>query len=344
MLKTSKSAKFLRLAMLSALFAFLMILIGAYAHISDAGLGCPEWPGCYGRLFAPTTAQELNETRLMVPRAPDEEAKAWKDTLHRYVSGALGLLMFRLLFLGWQLKKRYRKQQVIIPAVVFLLVFSQTILAAITVKLQFKPLIMMSNLVTGFTILGLLWWVALREQRFWKPIYAAPHVLNDLRPRAFIGLLLVVTQIILGGWTSANYASLACPDFPTCRGALWPGMDFVQGFAQWRDIGLNYEGGMLSLAAATAVHVAHRIGAVITFLYIGWLALHTMRIGYENNLCRFGFLVLVLLITQVFLGATNVILHLPIILGVTHTGFAALLLLGLITLNHVVRPRKINVT
>ena len=110
MLKTSKSAKFLRLAMLSALFAFLMVLIGAYSHISDAGLGCPEWPGCYGRLFAPTTAQELSEARIYAPRAPDEETKAWKDTLHRYVSGALGLLMFRLLYLGWQLKKRYRKR------------------------------------------------------------------------------------------------------------------------------------------------------------------------------------------------------------------------------------------
>ena len=344
MLKTSKSAKFLRLAMFSALFAFLMILIGAYAHISDAGLGCPDWPGCYGRLFAPTTAQELNETRLYAPRATDEEAKAWKDTLHRYVSGSLGLLMFRLLYLGWQLKKRYRKQQVIIPAMVFLLVFSQTILAAMTVKLQFKPLILMSNLVTGLAILGLLWWVALREQRFWKPVNAAPQVLNDLRPRAIIGLLLVAVQIILGGWTSANYAGLACPDFPTCRGAWWPNMEFVEGFVQWRDIGLTYEGGMLSLAASTAVHMAHRLGAVITFLYIGWLALHTMRLGYENNLCRYGFLVLVLVTAQVFLGATDVLLHLPIILGVMHTGLAALLLLSLITLNHVVRPRKLSTT
>jgi cytochrome c oxidase assembly protein subunit 15 len=344
MLKTSKSAKFLRLAMFSALFAFFMILIGAYAHISDAGLGCPDWPGCYGRLFAPTTAQEVNEARLYAPRTSDEEAKAWKDTLHRYVSGALGLLMFRLLFLGWQLKKRYRKQQVIIPAMVFLLVFAQTVLTAITVKLQFKPLILMSNLVTGFTILGLLWWVALREQRFWKPINAAPHVLDDLRPRAFIGLLLVITQIVLGGWTSANYAGLACPDFPTCRGAWWPPMDFVEGFARWRDIGLDYEGGMLSLAAATAVHMAHRLGSVITFIYITWLALHTMRLGYENNLCRFGFLVLVLGIAQVFLGATNVLFHLPIILDVMHTGLAALMLLSLITLNHVVRPRKLTTT
>ena len=344
MLKTSKSAKFLRLAMFSALFAFLMVLIGAYAHISRAGLGCPEWPGCYGRLFAPTTAQELDETRVVTPRVTDEEAKAWKDTLHRYVSGSLGLLMFRLLYLGWQLKKRYRKQQVIIPAVVFLLVFSQTILAAVTVTLQFKPLIMMSNLVTGLTILGLLWWVALREQRFWKPVNAAPAVLNDLRPRVFVGLLLVVAQIVLGGWTSANYAGLACPDFPTCRGAWWPNMDYVEGFAQWRAIGLDYEGGMLSLAAATAVHVAHRLGAVITFLYVGWLALHTMRLGYENNLCRYGFLVLVLVVAQVFLGATNVLFHLPIILGVLHTGFAALQLLSLITLNHVVRPRKLSPT
>ena len=343
MLKTSKSAKFLRLALFSALCAFFMLLIGSYAHLSNAGLGCPDWPGCYGRLFAPTTAQELNESRQYAPRPLDEEAKEWKETLHRYVSGALGLLMFRLLYLGWQLKKRYRKQQVVIPAVVFMLVFSQTILGALTIKLQFKPLIMMSHLITSLSILGLLWWVALREQRFWKPVSAAAPVLEDLRPRAFIGLILVAVQIILGGWNSANYAALACPDFPTCRGVWWPNMDFVDGFVLWQDLGFEYEGGMLSLAASTAVHMAHRIGAVITFMYIGWLGLHTMRIGYESNLCRYGFLVLVLVSGQMFLGAANVLLHLPIILGVSHTGLAALLLLGIITLNHAVRPRKLSV-
>jgi cytochrome c oxidase assembly protein subunit 15 len=344
MLNTSKSAKFLRLALFSTLFSFFMILIASYSHMSDAGLGCPDWPGCYGRLFAPTTAQEMNEARQLLPREPDEEAKEWKATLHRYVSGTLGLLMFRLVYLGWQLKKRYRRQQVVIPAMVFLLVFSQTVLGALTVKLQFKPLVVMSHLVTGLTIVGLLWWVALREQRFWKPINAGPDILGDLRPRAFLGLLLVAGQILLGGWTSANYASLACPDFPLCRGAWWPPMDIVEGFARWRDLGLAYEGGMLSLAGSTAVHMAHRLGAVVTLLYIGWLGLHTMRIGYESKLCRYGFLVLVVVVGEVVVGVTHVLLHLPVALGVVHSGLGALLLLSLITLNHVVRPRKLGNT
>ncbi len=340
MIRTSKSQRFFRLALFSALFSLLLVLLAAWGRINEAGLGCPDWPGCYGRLFAPLTAQELNEARSYFPRQPAEEEKLLKETLHRYFSGALGLLIIRLTVLGWQLKKHVRRQQVLIPALVFVLVFAQVILGILTVKWQHKPLISMLHLSTGLAILGLLWWVVLREQRFWRPVTAASAaVLKGLQPRALFALLLVIGQIALGGWMSVNYAALACPDFPICQGTFVPPMNFFDGFALWRDIGLEYEGVLLNLEAATAIHMAHRAGALATLLYVGWLALHTMRIGSRDNLCRYGMLVLVLLLAQIALGIINVLAHLPLVIAVAHHAVAALLMLSLITLNHVLRPR-----
>jgi len=340
MVRTSKSQRFFRLALFSAFFSLLLVLLAAWGRINEAGLGCPDWPGCYGRLFAPLTAQELSEARAFFPRQPAEEEKLLKETLHRYFSGALGLLIIRLTVLGWQLKKHVRRQQVLIPALVFVLVFAQVILGILTVKLQHKPLISMLHLSTGLSILGLLWWIVLREQRFWRPVTAAPAaVLSRLRPRALFALLLVIAQIALGGWMSVNYAALACPDFPVCQGTFSPPMNLFDGFALWRDIGLEYEGVLLNLEAATAIHMVHRVGALVTLLYVGWLALHTIRIGSRDHLCRYGMLVLALLLVQVALGIINVLAHLPLAIAVAHHAVAALLMLGLITLNHALRPR-----
>ncbi|HEX9628064.1 MAG TPA: COX15/CtaA family protein [Acidiferrobacterales bacterium] len=336
MLNTSKSAKFYRLALFSSFFALLLVMLTAYTRVTELGIGCPDWPGCYGRLFAPITAKDIEEARRYQPSGADVDDKAWKDMTHRYLAGTLGLLMVRLSFLGWQLKKRKRNQQVIIPAAVMALVFTQAFVGAATTSIQFKPLVVMGHLIVGLTVLGLLWWVVLREQRLWKSVPSTPEN-RHLRPRALFALVLVATQVLLGGWTNANHAALACPDFPVCQGAWWPAMNWIDGFTLWRGLGLAYEGDALDLAGATAIHMAHRLGAVITLLYIGWLALHTIRVGFENNLCRYGLLVLVVLLAEVTLGVMNVVMHLPVAVAVAHSAGGALLLLALITLNHAVR-------
>lgn len=339
MLGKTKSAKFFRLALFAAIVAYGVVLLGAFTRLSDAGLGCPDWPGCYGKLFAPTTAHDISAAKAIYPDRTVEAPKAWKEMIHRYVAGTLGLLIVRLAVLGWQLRKRQRRQQYLIPAVVLVLVSFQAILGMLTVTLQLKPLVVMAHLIGGLSVLGLLWWIVLREQRFWRPVKDSP-TLRSLRPRALLGLVIVAGQIALGGWTSANYAALVCPDFPTCQGVWWPTMDFIDGFTLWRGLGINYEGGVLSLSAATAVHMAHRLGALITLLYIGWLALRVVRVGRDEKICRYGLLVLVALVVQVSLGITNVLTHLPLPIAVAHNGVAALLLLSMITLNHVLRPRK----
>jgi cytochrome c oxidase assembly protein subunit 15 len=339
MLRRSHSQRFFRLALYASLFAFLLLILAAWGRVHDAGLGCPDWPGCPERLFAPQTAQDVNEARSFFPRQSPEELKLFKETLHRYLSGALGLIIIRLAWLGWTLKKHVRRQQVWIPAIVTILVFAQVIASIVTVRMVHKPLVAMGQFSASLTILGLLWWIVLREHRIARPAGVPTIMMQRLRPRALLALLLVCTQVAFGGWVSVNYAGLACPDFPLCQGQLWPPMNVLEGFTLWRDVGLDYEGILLNLEGATALHVAHRIGAVITLLYVGWLALHVIRHSLAHGLLWYGLLMLVPLLAQVTLGIMQVQTHLPVALVVTHSAVAALLLLTVITFNHAIRPR-----
>jgi len=339
--RKSPSAKFFRLALFSLVFAFAGVLLGAYARFSDAGLGCPDWPGCYGKLFAPITPGDISDAHALYPERPVDSYKAWKEMMHRYVSGVLGLLVFRLGWLGWRLRRNGGRMRSLMTTLILSLVMFQALLGMLGVTLQLKPLIVMGHLIVGMTILMLLWWVLLREHRFWRPPPDSPAA-RRLRLRALFALGLVAGQIALGGWTSANAASLVCPDFPTCQGSWWPEADFIDAFTLWRGIGIDYDGSALSVPAAIAVHLAHRVGALIVTLYVGWLALRTISTGGDTQLCRYGLLVLVLLLTQVALGIAGIVTHLPLALSVAHNGVAALLLLSLVTLNHVVRPRAVG--
>ncbi len=341
-----------RVALLTALLAYAVVLLGAYTRLSDAGLGCPDWPGCYGKLLAPTHAPDVSAAADAYPDSRIEPAKAWKEMIHRYAAGTLGMLIVLLAFLSFRDRRRPWRRW--LAGFLVALVIFQALLGMWTVTLQLKPLVVMGHLLGGLTLLGLLWWLALREQQRWKPVSGPATLLRRLRPRAWTALALVSLQIALGGWTSANYAALVCPDFPTCQGVWWPNVDFLDGFTPWRGLGVNYEGGVLNLAAATAVHMAHRLGALITFLYVGWLALHLMRVGGKERLirqderaqraglplCRYGLAMLIALLAQIALGVINVLTLLPLPVAVAHNGVAVLLLLSVVTLLHALHPPR----
>lgn len=335
---TKPNTALFRVALLTALLAYLVVLLGAYTRLSDAGLGCPDWPGCYGRLVAPTAPAEVEDAAQAYPASRVEPAKAWKEMAHRYAAGALGLLIVLLAFVSF--RERRKLSQRGLAAFLVALVIFQAVLGMWTVTLQLKPLVVMGHLLGGMAILALLWWFVLREQQLLKPASGPVSVLRRLRPRAWVALGLVGAQIALGGWTSANYAALVCPDFPTCQGQWWPNADYADGFVLWRGLGVNYEGGVLSLAAATAVHMGHRLGALITFLYVGWLALHTIRVGARDHLCRYGLFMLIALLAQIALGVANVLNHLPLPVAVAHNGVAALLLLSVVTFMHALHPPR----
>lgn len=333
-----QSARFFRMSLMAAGLALIAVVFNAYSRLSEAGLGCPEWPGCYGKLFAPETAKDFDFANNTERQQFLEKKHAAQETLQRFISGGLSLLLMRLGALGWQLKRRKRAQQIWIPLITLFVTLGLGVAGFFTFEYRYKPVVQMMQLIGGMTTLALLWWIVLREQRFFKSINVG--LARGLRPRTLFALTLVAAQIVLGGWSMVNYAGMACPDFPICQGSWWPPMDFLDAFTLWRDIGLDYEARLLALPAATAIHMAHRVGALMVLLYVGWLSLHVLRVGHEQSLCRYGMLVLVVLIAEMALGIVEVVAHLPLAIAVMHSALAALLLLTLVTLYHVLRPPR----
>lgn len=324
--------KLYRKFILAALIlAFGVVSLGAYVRLSDAGLGCPDWPGCYGKLTPHLAADAINAELAVNPDGPVSHAKAWKEMLHRYLAGTLGLLVLGIAVLGWR-NRRETSGGIGLPLVLLGLVVFQALLGMWTVTQLLKPLIVTSHLLGGMATMSLLLWLWLRERAQDSHAYYAR--VDHLRGSAIIGLALLVMQIALGGWVSTNYAALACTDFPLCQGAWMPPMDFAHGFTLHRKLGETASGELLSLTALTAIHWAHRVMALIVFLYLGVLALRLLRTpGYAS----LGLVVGCLLLLQVSLGISNVLFSLPLAVAVAHNAGAALLLASLVTLNYRVR-------
>jgi cytochrome c oxidase assembly protein subunit 15 len=328
--------RFAALAAATALLALAVILLGAYVRLSDAGLGCPDWPGCYGRLAVPADTQAVAAANAAFPQRPLETAKAWKEMLHRYLAGSLGLAILMLTLVAW----RWRRSAGL-PAgtasLLLALVGAQALLGMWTVTLLVKPLIVTAHLLGGMSTLALLWWLALRQGRP-QTLGLTPE-LRRLRPWVWGGLLLVLGQLLLGGWTSSNYAALACTQFPHCHGdQWWPAPDFAEAFVLWRGLGRSYEFGVLSADARTAIHLSHRLGALLLLLYLGGLALRLRSQALPSLYRHLGLVLLGLLLVQIGLGLTNVLAQLPLPVAVAHNGGAALLLLTLVTLLHRLTP------
>lgn len=334
---------FHRLAWAALGLTLIVVLLGAYVRLSDAGLGCPDWPGCYGLLLGvPSQTNQIAAANEAFPERPVEVDKAWKEMIHRYLAGVLGLLILGLAALAWR-DRRQSGQPVVLPLTILGLVIFQSILGMWTVTWQLKPVVVMAHLLGGLATLSLLAWLVLRHGQY--GIARSSTIFNGirtLRGYALLGLALLVVQIASGGWTSANYAALACPDFPTCQTYWWPPTDFREAFTLWRGLGDNYEFGVLDNDARVTIHLVHRLGAVVVALFLGWLSWRLIAKTGDRALRAAGVAIAVLLTVQLGLGIANVVLQLPLPVAVAHNGGAALLLLALVTLNHLLlRPRPV---
>lgn len=321
---------FRNLALLAALLAFCVVVLGAYVRLSDAGLGCPDWPGCYGHIGAPETEAQQARAMEAFPDKPIEVHKAWKEMIHRYAAGILGLLVLALAVLAWKRRAEIGRSPAL-PTFLLALIIFQALLGMWTVTLLLKPVIVTLHLIGGMTTLALLAWLVLRT-RYER---ANTHGGDRLRFWGFVALAIVALQIALGGWVSSNYAALACTDFPTCNGAWVPTMDFAHAFHLARELGMTAGGELLSRESLVAIHWLHRVGALLTLLVVGWVALKAIK---RPALRSTGVAVLLLLAVQIGLGISNVLLSLPLPVAVAHNAGAALLLISLVVLNfHVGR-------
>ncbi len=317
-----------RLALFATLLALVVVLLGAYTRLTHAGLGCPDWPGCYGFIGVPQSEAQLAHAEANFPHAPVEAEKGWNEMVHRYFAGTLGLLILGLA--GHALRQRGRDGQPLkLPLLLLGVVIAQAAFGMWTVTLQLWPQVVTAHLLGGFTTLSLLLLLCLRLSNAFSPLELPAR----LRRWAALGLALAIAQIALGGWVSSNYAAVACVDLPTCHGQWWPAMDFANGFHLTQHIGPNYLGGQLDSDARTAIHMTHRLGALVVTLVLLALAWQLRSAG----LPRLAALLLAALCLQVGLGISNVFFHLPLPVAVAHNGGGALLLLVLVSINYRVR-------
>jgi cytochrome c oxidase assembly protein subunit 15 len=340
------AARWIRsLALAGLLLCFTVVVLGAYVRLTAAGLGCPDWPGCYGHA-TPLGAQGSASAQAAFPLKPLDVGKAWREMIHRYAASTLGLIIVTITVLAFTTR---RARLVSLPLALALLatVVFQGMLGMLTVTWQLKPLIVTGHLVFGLTTLGLLWWLWLTLPRnSWGnasntgsgvsgTTVAAARVAWTL---TLIGLIALGIQIALGGWTSSNYAAIACPDFPKCQNAWWPQTDYGNAFVLWRGLGINYEGGVLANPARVAIHLTHRMGALIATLTLSLAALTVLTRRVLAKFVLPACFVLAALVLQLTIGVSMVLRGFPLALATAHTAGAALLLLSVLALLRSVGP------
>lgn len=315
---------FKALSILAAVIAFCVVVLGSYVRLSDAGLGCPDWPGCYGALTVPQSELAIADAQLAYPDKPVVQVKAWKEMAHRYLAGSLGVLVVILAALAFR-QRHQLKTSWWLSASLVLLIILQALLGMWTVTLLLKPVIVTLHLLGGMTTLAMLSWIAFRQ--YIKPQIALPAGQQWwLR----LALFIWIAQVLLGGWTSSNYAALACTDFPTCHGVWWPDLDLSEAFHLTRALGESRDGGQLHLGALTTIQWIHRLGASLVLVWMLLSAYFMMQRPVARNLA-WGLIVIVL--CQLAIGIGNLLLQLPLVLAVMHNAGAALLGVWLVAIN-----------
>lgn len=317
------------------LLALCVIVFGAYVRLTDAGLGCPDWPGCYGFVTVPQTAEDYLSVEENFPGEIVDEGKAWREMIHRYIASLLGfliLLMFLKDFFSFRKDEGSLKDLKLSGALLALVIF-QGMLGMWTVTLKVHPLVVTAHLIGGLTTLSLLFFYYRSIETDSEKFISTPNVL-------FVGLSILILQIILGGWTSTNYAALGCPDLPLCYGEVWPSnMDFEEGFLKWQEVGVNYEGGQLSPSGRTAIHFVHRLGAIVALIALGLIGLRYLKHA-SDRVRGASILMLIALSTQLAIGILMVWFGIPLFLATAHNAFAALLLLSFINLLYTVKIKQ----
>jgi cytochrome c oxidase assembly protein subunit 15 len=277
---------------------------------------------------------EVQQAKEAFPERPVEQAKAWREMVHRYLAGALVLLVVAINVLAWRPRHRETGMRGFAAVLLGLILF-QAALGMWTVTLKLLPVVVMAHLLGGLATLSLLVWLTLGTRERPAP-QGSGAAYRPLKPLILLGLVVLVVQLALGGWTSANYAALACPDFPLCHGQVWPEANFRDGFTLWREIGVDYEGGVLDLRSRTAIHLTHRVGAAVVAAILGLLVL---RLLSKSGSRTGGGILGILLLTQLLLGVLNVVLHLPLAIAAAHNAVGALLLAAMVWLLHQTRAK-----
>ncbi len=315
----------LRLNLLGLGLVVFVVILGAFTRLVDAGLGCPDWPGCYGHLKWPDTVEEVVIAEQAFPDAPVDHAKTWPEMVHRYFAGALLLVVVALTLFAWRNNPANKIRE--ISTALLILIICQAAFGAWTVTLKLWPQVVTAHLLGGFATFSLLWVLYLRQGGA-RTMWLERDQRSPLLTHARIAFAVVIAQIALGGWVSSNYAALACADFPTCYGSFNPPMDFAEGFNVFQHVGPNYLGGLLDSDARVAIHWSHRIGAVLVLFIVGALA---WRLWSKNRFV--ATMMATLLALQICLGILNVVWSLPLGIATAHNAFGVLLLLALVTVN-----------
>jgi len=336
-----------KLLLLAPLLTIIVVVVGAYTRLTDSGLGCPDWPGCYGQLTAPDTAAEIARASERFPGAEIDPFKGWVEMIHRYLAMSIGLLILGIAVIAWRNRLRQAASAVRLPGSdahwlgtgLLLLLLVQAMLGKFTVTLLLKPGVVTLHLLGGMLILSVLFRMAIGE--FVDRGRVAVERAARLVPWAAGGIVLLIGQIILGGWVSTNYAALTCLDFPTCHGTFLPPMDFQHGFHVLRELGEAPDGSPLSHESLNAIQWAHRVGALVITAYLGVLGLFALRIPGVSVAAT---AMLLLLVAQVTIGILNVVWLLPLWLATLHNFGAALLLCSVVMLKFMVtRPAGVDV-
>jgi cytochrome c oxidase assembly protein subunit 15 len=326
--------KYRKLVWVTLFLTFDLVMFGAFTRLTDSGLGCPDWPGCYGQANPWQAHDPISAAQAAMPTGPVTAMKAWIEMIHRYMAMAVGVLIIALTVIAWRKWRRSEhsdaKWSPWLPTLLLGFICLQGAFGAWTVTMKLQPVIVTTHLLLGMSLLALLSWLSARQSGLSIDAQQASSLLAP----ALLALLFLFTQIALGGWVSTNYATLACSDFPLCQGTLLPHMDFENGFTLWRHLGKTAGGEYLAFPALVAIHWAHRTFALLVVALVAFVAHKALKIDGLRPTAR---RLLILIVLQFCTGAATVFFDWPLALAVAHNGGAALLVIVLSMLNYRLR-------